>query len=98
MRVQNINDIEPKEPDQGFQFPGAFEITALGHADADLESRVPQIIDGLGLNVMAGSLRSKPSREGNYHSVSLTFTCPDRETYDAVHAALRAEPGIRWTI
>lgn len=96
--MRNIDDIQPQRPDQGFQFPGAFEITALGRADADLESRVPQIIEGLGLNVIAGSLRSKPSREGNYHSVSLTFTCPDRETYDATHAALRADLGIRWTI
>lgn len=96
--MRNIDDIQPQGPDQGFQFPGAFEITALGRADADMESRVPRIIEGLGLNVIAGSLRSKPSREGNYHSVSLTFTCPNRETYDSVHAALRADLGIRWTI
>lgn len=96
--MRNIDDIQPQSPDQGFQFPGAFEITALGRAEGDLEARVPQIIGGLGLNVIAGSLRSKPSREGNYHSVSVTFTCPDRESYDAAHAALRADPGIRWTI
>ena len=96
--MRNIDDIQPECQGQGFQFPGAFEITALGRADAGLEALVPQIIQDLGLNVIAGSLRSKPSREGTYHSVSLTFTCPDRETYDAVHAALRADPGIRWTI
>ena len=96
--MRNIDDIQPQRPDQGFQFPGAFEITALGRADANLEVQVPQIIEGLGLNVIAGSLRSKPSREGNYHSVSVTFTCPDRDTYDAAHAALRKDPGIRWTI
>ncbi len=96
--MRNIDDIQPERPDQGFQFPGAFEITALGRTDAHLESRVPELIQGLGLNVIAGSLRVKASREGNYHSVSVTFTCPDRETYDAAHAALRAEPGIRWTL
>lgn len=96
--MRNIDDIQAEGPDQGFQFPGAFEITALGRADAELESRVPQIIEGLGLGVIAGSLRSKPSREGNYHSVTVTFTCPRRESYDAAHAALRADPGIRWTI
>ena len=96
--MRNIDDIQPKQPDQGFQFPGAFEITALGRTDADLEVRVPPIIEGLGLSVIAGSLRSKPSREGNYHAVSVTFTCPDRESYDAAHAALRADLGIRWTI
>ncbi|HET9033009.1 MAG TPA: DUF493 family protein [Dokdonella sp.] len=96
--MKNINDIEPQSSSQGFQFPGAFEITALGRADADLESRVMQIIEGLGLSVITGSLRSKPSREGNYLSVAVTFTCPDRETYDKAHAALRADEAIRWTI
>lgn len=96
--MRNIDDIEPQKPDQGFQFPGAFEITALGRADADLLSRVPKIIEGLGLSVIAGSLRSRPSREGTYESVAATFTCPDRETYDKAHAALRADEAIRWTL
>jgi uncharacterized protein len=96
--MRNIDDIQPQSPDQGFQFPGAFEITALGRADGDLETRVPELLESLGLHVIGGSLRSKPSREGNYHSVSVTFTCPDRKSYDAAHAALRAHPGIRWTI
>lgn len=96
--MRDLDDIQPERPDQGFQFPGAFEITALGRADADLEHRVPEILAGLGLGVITGSLRSRPSREGNYHSVSVTFTCPDRESYDAAHAALRADLGIRWTL
>ncbi|MEZ5460875.1 DUF493 family protein [Dokdonella sp.] len=96
--MRDLDDIKPESPDQGFQFPGAFEITALGRADADLEHRVPELLKGLGLAVLQGSLRSKPSREGNYVSVSVTFTCPDRETYDAAHAALRADDAIRWTL
>ena len=30
--------------------------------------------------------------------VSVTFTCPSREKYDAAHAALRADADIRWTL
>jgi putative lipoic acid-binding regulatory protein len=40
----------------------------------------------------------RPSREGNYVSVSVSFTCPSREKYDEAHAALRADPEIRWTL
>ena len=43
-------------------------------------------------------MRIRPSREGNYVSVTTTFTCPTREKYDAAHAALRADPAIRWTL
>lgn len=96
--MKSLDDLQPQSPDQGFQFPGAFEITAMGKSSAVLERRVPELIAGLGLNVLDGSLRVRPSREGNYVSVSVTFTCPSREKYDAVHAALRADPDIRWTL
>ena len=96
--MKSLNDLQPQNPQQGFQFPGAFEITALGHAHAGLEQRVPQIISGLGMSVLDGSLRTRASSEGRYISVSVTFTCPSREKYEAAHAALRADPDIRWTL
>lgn len=96
--MRDLDDIAPQNPDQGFRFPGEFEITAMGRADAELDCRVPQILQGLGIEVLAGSLRTRPSREGNYLSVSVSFICPDRDTYDAAHAALRADSAIRWTL
>ncbi len=96
--MKSLDEIQPEKPDQGFQFPGAFEITAIGKANAGLEERVPEIIVGLGLAVMNGSERMRPSSEGHYVSVSVTFTCPSREKYQAAHAALRADPDIKWTI
>jgi uncharacterized protein len=96
--MRSIDDLQPQKPDQGFQFPGAFEITAIGKADAGLEERVPEILVGIGLAVMNGSERIRPSSEGRYVSISVTFTCPSREKYEAAHAALRADPDIRWTL
>ena len=96
--MKSLDDIQPENPKQGFQFPGAFEVTAMGKASAGLEQRVPKILAELGLTVLEGSLRTRPSAEGNYLSVSVTFTCPSREKYEAVHAALRADPDIRWTL
>ena len=52
----------------------------------------------IGLQVLDGSLRTRPSREGNYVSITLSFDCPSREKYDAAHEALRADPDIRWTL
>ena len=96
--MKSLNDLQPQNPQQGFQFPGAFEITAMGNARAGLEQRVPQIIAGLGMSVLDGSLRTRASSEGHYVSVSVTFTCPSREKYEAAHAALRADPDVRWTL
>jgi putative lipoic acid-binding regulatory protein len=96
--MKNLDDLKPQLPEQGFQFPGAFEITAVGKAHAGIEERMPHIITELGMSVLNGSLRTRPSSEGNYVSVSLTFTCPSRELYDAAHAALRKDPAVRWTL
>ncbi|HEX4481223.1 MAG TPA: DUF493 family protein [Rudaea sp.] len=96
--MKSLDDLQPQKPDQGFQFPGAFEITAIGKADAGLEARVPEILVGIGLAVMNGSERVRPSSEGHYVSISVTFTCPSREKYEAAHAALRSDPDIRWTL
>ena len=96
--MKSLDDLTPQNTQQGFQFPGAFEITAMGNAAAGLETRVSQIIASLGMNVLDGSLRTRKSSEGRYISVSITFTCPSREKYEAAHAALRADPDVRWTL
>ena len=96
--MKDLDSIQPQSPEQGFQFPGVFEITAMGSATAGLDQKVLRIIEDTGLTVLAGSVRVRPSREGNFVSVTLSFTCPSREKYDAAHAALRADPDVRWTL
>lgn len=96
--MKDIGEIRPQNPEQGFQFPGVFEITAMGSARAELEAEVVRIIHEAGLSVLAEAVRVRPSREGNYVSVTASFTCPTREKYDEVHAALRAHPEVRWTL
>jgi putative lipoic acid-binding regulatory protein len=96
--MKDLEDIQAQHPEQGFQFPGVFEITAMGSASANLEIKVPQLIESVGLSVLAGSARVRPSREGHYVSIAVSFTCPTRGKYDEAHAALRADPAIRWTL
>jgi putative lipoic acid-binding regulatory protein len=95
--MRELDDI-PKQDGQGFQFPGSFEITALGNAGANLRERVPAILRGLGLSVLEASVRERPSSQGTYVSVSIVFNCPSREKHEAAHAALRADPDIRYTL
>lgn len=96
--MKDLEEIQAQHPDQGFQFPGVFEITAMGEASADLEAKLPRLLEDLGLSVLAGSTRTRPSREGNYLAVSVSFMCPSRAKYDEAHAALRANPDVRWTL
>lgn len=96
--MKDLDNIHAQNPDQGFQFPGMFEITAMGKAAGDLEQRVPDLLEGIGLSVMAGSGRVRPSKAGNYVSVTVSFTCPTRAKYDEAHAVLRADPEIYSTL
>jgi putative lipoic acid-binding regulatory protein len=96
--MKDLDEIQAQNPDQGFQFPGLFEITAMGTATGDLERRVPQLLEGIGLGVMAGSAQVRASKGGNYVSVTVSFTCPTRAKYDEAHAVLRADPDVYSTL
>lgn len=52
--MRDIDTIQAQQEGQGFQFPGEFEITAMGNASADLKTRVPQILEGIGVHVQIG--------------------------------------------
>ncbi len=96
--MKDIDSIRPEQPGQGFQFPGEFEITAMGNASANLPTHVPQILERVGLHVLHETVKHKTSRESNFVSVTVSFRCETREQYDAAHAALRADPDIRFTL
>ncbi len=83
---------------KGFQFPGEFKITAVGGASAGLQTQVPELLEGAGLQVLRESVRHRHSGGGNYVSVTVTFQCDNREQYEAAHTALRAHPQIRYTL
>lgn len=83
---------------RGFEFPGRFELSAMGAADGGLEQELPALIEALGLMVHRESLRVRPSRAGRYVSVTIAFEAQSRADYDAAHSALRAHPGVRWTL
>lgn len=96
--MQDIDSIKAQNEGQGFQFPGEFEITAMGNAGADLPKRVPAILEGIGLHVLHETVKHRGSREGNFLSVTVSFRCENREQYDLAHATLRADPDIRFTL
>lgn len=91
-------EIKSDNPEHGFQFPGEFEITAMGPADAGLEAEVPRLLVAAGLTVLHDTLDTRASRAGNYVSVRLAFRAASREEYEAAHVALREHPEVKWTL
>jgi putative lipoic acid-binding regulatory protein len=83
---------------EAYEFPGAFELSAMGAADAGIAEALPGLVTGAGAQVLAGSLSSHASSNGNYVAVRISFLAADREQLDAVHAAVRDHPGVKWLL
>lgn len=96
--MQPIDFDKAKRQGRGFQFPGEFEITAVGSATADLARHVPQLLERAGLHVLHETVRHRHSGAGNFVSVTVTFRCDNREQYEAAHHALRADADVRYTL
>jgi len=96
--MQPIDFTQAKREGKGFQFPGEFEITAVGAASANLPTHVPQLLERAGLHVLHETVRHRQSGGGNYVSVTVSFRCDTREQYESAHHALRADPDIKYTM
>ncbi len=90
--------MDSEDEKKGFQFPGVFEITAMGPASAGLEQVIPHELTAAGLSVLHETVRSRASSAGRFVSVSISFQANSRSDYDAAHIALRAHPEVKWTL
>ena len=91
-------DIHSDNPDHGFQFPGVFELSAMGSAEAGLERELPRLLLGAGLDVLTETIQWKHSSTGKYVSVRISFRAQDRAQYDLAHQVLRDHPEVKWTL
>jgi len=91
-------DIHSDNPEHGFQFPGTFELSAMGSADKDLETALPTALLDAGIEVLHESVNWKLSSSGRYVSVRIAFRANSREEYERAHQALRDHPEVKWTL
>ncbi len=91
-------DIQSDNPDHGFQFPGTFELSAMGTAGKELETVLPKLLADAGIDVLHESVSFKHSSSAKYVSVRIAFRAESREQYDAAHQALRDHPEVKWTL
>jgi putative lipoic acid-binding regulatory protein len=83
---------------KGFEFPGVFEITAMGPASAGLEAEIPRLLVAAGLVVLDETVRIRASSAGRFVSVAIHFQAGSRADYEVAHHALRAHPEVKWTL
>ena len=90
--------IHSDNPEHGFQFPGVFEITAMGPAGSGLEGDIPRLLEEAGIEVLRETVATRDSSGGKYVSIKLSFKADSRAQYDAAHEALRSHPEVKWTL
>jgi putative lipoic acid-binding regulatory protein len=91
-------EIKSDNPDHGYQFPGIFELAAMGLADKDLQNELPRLLASTGVEVLEERISWKHSANGKYVSVRISFKAGSREQLDAAHQALRSHPEVKWTL
>ena len=91
-------ELKSDNPDHGFQFPGTFELSAMGTANTGLEAELPRLLNAAGIEVLHESISWKHSSSGKFVSIRIAFRAESREQYDAAHAAMRGHPEVKWTI
>lgn len=96
--IMSAMEIKSDNPEHGFQFPGTFELSAMGAANIGLEQELPRLLQSAGVEVLNERIAWKHSSNGKYVSVRIAFRADSREQYDAAHAALRDHPEVKWTL
>ena len=91
-------EIISDNPKHGFQFPGVFELSAMGSADKGLETELPRLLASTGVELLEEAISWKHSSNGKYVSVRIGFRAQNRAQYDAAHRALREHPEVKWTL
>ena len=71
-----------------FNFPCDFPLKVLGRRSDDFRSIVLGIVQKHAGNIAPAGIEERPSRDGNYLSLTCTFRAESREQLDALYREL----------
>lgn len=83
-----------QRPDTLLEFPCEFPIKAMGLNSADFDALVVGLIRPHVEDLSEGAVKCKPSVNGKYLSVTVTFAARSREQLDAIYRDLTAHERI----
>ncbi len=77
-----------------FEFPCRFPIKAMGKNSGDLELVVVDIVNRHTLDTQNHEVNVKPSKDGNYLSVTVTIEASSKKQLDAIYQDLVDHPHV----
>ncbi|MEN9898259.1 MAG: hypothetical protein RLZZ66_1908 [Pseudomonadota bacterium] len=85
---------EPIAEETLFEFPCRFPIKAMGKNSGELELVVVDIVKRHAADTQYHEVNSKPSKDGNYLSVTVTIEATSKKQLDAIYQDLVDDPHV----
>lgn len=80
------------------EFPCQFPVKAMGVNSSSFENDMVMIARQHIPQLGKAAVRSKPSSNGKYLSVTITFTAESREQIDNLYRAINAHPEVKMVL
>jgi len=77
------------------EYPSAFPIKVMGVNVPGFETAIVEVAQRFDPSFDASTVEVRPSRAGNYLSVTITITATSREQLDDLYRALSAHPMVK---
>lgn len=76
-------------PEEGLlEFPCSIGIKAMGKANSDFDLHVASLVRKHAPDLGEGAIKTRPSKNGNFISVTVTVMAKNREQLDAIYQDL----------
>jgi putative lipoic acid-binding regulatory protein len=81
-----------------FEFPCEFAIKAMGKFSNDLDVTVIEIVSRHAPDTHNHKVQSKPSKDGNYVSITVTIEATSKQQLDAIYQDLTDHPHVLYAL
>lgn len=92
--MEQKDNTETSEEESLMEFPCSFPIKAMGRATGDFDMLIIEIVRKHYPDVTEGAVKTRPSREGKYISVTVTINAQSREQLDNIYLDLTAHERV----
>ncbi len=89
---------QPSNTDTFFEFPCQFPVKAMGKTNIELDLLVLEIISRHVETISKDAVATRPSKDGNYLSVTVTIEASSKQQLDAIYQDLHDHPHVLMTL
>ncbi len=89
-----MTDIPQSDGNKLLEFPCSFPIKAMGNAGADFRETVIEIVARHAGLINDDAIRSMPSRNGKFISITVTIDATSQDQLDAIYQDLSAHHNV----